>query len=74
MVLCVCLLVQGEGPHLEIVLNTKETLPNFSGKCFGLGLLGDVSVIRWSRTKLGCDKVGVRALGFPVYYKASVLW
>ena len=29
MVLCVYLFVQGEDPYLGIVLNTKETLPNF---------------------------------------------
>ena len=52
----------------------KGDSTQFFGKCFRLGLLGDVSVMRWSRTRLGRDKVGIRALSFPVYYGASALW
>ena len=29
MILCACIVLQGEDPYLGIVLNTKETLPDF---------------------------------------------
>ena len=47
--------MQVEDPYLEIVLNTRETLPNFFLKSSSVGLLGDVSPMRRSRPEWGRD-------------------
>ena len=53
---CDCLFVQLEDPYLEIILNTKETLPNFHEKLCDKDLLGDLSPMRLSRPEMGRDK------------------
>ena len=53
MILCACIVVQGENPHLGIVLNTEETLLDFLWKWSNIGLLGHVPMRRprpeWGR-------------------------
>ena len=65
--LCVCFSMQGEDPYSGLVLSTKKTVKIFKK-------LGDSSPMRQSRFRLGRDKDGIRSLGFPVYYGASVFW
>ena len=50
--------------------NSAQTLRKLCDQ----GLLGNFSPMRRSRPGLGRDKDGIRALGFPVYYRVSVLW
>ena len=55
MVLCACIVVQGENPHLGIVLNIEETLPDFLWKWSSIGLLGTCPYMCQSRPEWGRD-------------------
>ena len=55
MVLCVCLYMQGEDLYLGVVLNTKETLPNFKENVLCLACWGTCPLCADRAPGLGRD-------------------